>query len=103
MTDDTNTRMESRINDHGERIRSLEIDRGAALERHASLMAILTDLKNSFNALILKIEQGYVTKESLTILTKDGKYKSLWGGLIGAILTFFILGAIGLFLPFKPY
>ena len=94
------TTVTKRLDDHSDRLRSLEIDRGVSAERHNSLMGILKELKDSFDGLILKIEKGYVTKESLEILIKDGKYRSLWVALVSAASTFIILGLIGIFIPF---
>jgi len=43
----------------------------------------------------LTLKENMVTKKDLMIIIKDGKYQKLWGGLIGAIITFIILGIIG--------
>jgi len=51
-------------------------------------------LKNNTTE-ILALKENMVTKKDLMIIIKDGKYQKLWGGLIGAIITFIILGIIG--------
>lgn len=59
-----------------------------------SLKSIEATLKDGFE----NIAKQYVTKESLELMLKDGKYGKLIWGIVGSVLGALILtGALGLF------
>ena len=45
------------------------------------------------------IKNDVVKQSDLKSFVADGKYKMLWGGLIGVVVTFIVLGIIGSIFP----
>ncbi len=74
---------------------ALESAKAVTDERFNQVMAALADIKNVLEKALTEIKTGYVTKEELKNVIQDGKYKKLWGGVIGSIITFIALALAG--------
>ena len=94
----TQSRLEVRLDDHAERIRALENDRAANQERHIAVLGAIDGIKTTIEKAIDEIKKNFVTKEALEVLVKDGKYRTLWGGLIGAMITTVVVSILAFFL-----
>lgn len=81
------------------RMRTLENNHTAIVGEIKGVRESLERLENMFKEIITKIEANYVTKDQLALFTKDQKYSKVVSGLTGALLTFVILGIVGIFLP----
>lgn len=97
---------ENKINDHDRRLRELEVSNSAKEEVNKTLFNLITDLKDTLKRLegkledsvknaLTEISKNFVTKDQIALVEKDGKYKMLWGGIVGAVATFVILTLAG--------
>lgn len=92
---------------HDERLRKLEVKNGAGEEMLKTLFNVIDELKESmkkiekclhdgFGSLEAKVAEKYVTKDQLALIEKDGKYKQIFGALVGSMITFVVLSGLGI-------
>ena len=77
------------------RVSALESAKAVTDERFNQVMRALEDIKKVIENALVDIKAGYVTKDELKAVIADGKYKKLWGGIVGAIVTFVVLALLG--------
>lgn len=78
------------------RVEVLEKANAVTEERLKQIVQGLADIKQAIEKGFDEIKLGYVTKDELKSVVQDGKYKALWGGVVGAVVMFIVVSMLGM-------
>lgn len=90
---------EQNLNNLYKKVNALEVAHASIITEVKGIKESLERLEIMLKEIIGRIEVNYVTKDQLALFTQDQKYGKWIAGLVGAVVTFIILGMIGIFLP----